>query len=150
MMSHDIGRRKNGATLKLWPGMTTTLGLIALARAIARQKSCSTSASRLNSSTSLAHAWMRTRSAKATPRALSASSCCATSPMRAPERATFTTRACGNAAASRPAVDSVGSAPTPNAVLSPATTIVRLQHFGHDSAGTVRATMRREKRMREA
>ena len=51
---------------------------------------------------------------------------------RAPERATFTTRACGKAAARRPAVDSAGSAPTPKAVLSPATTMVLRHCSGED------------------
>jgi hypothetical protein len=68
----------------------------------------------------------------------------------APEHATLITRACGNAAAMRPAVVSAGSAPTPNAVLSPATTITRRQPSGDCWAGWVRATMPREKRILDA
>jgi hypothetical protein len=50
----------------------------------------------------------------------------------------------------RPAVDSAGSAPTPKAVLSPATTMVRRQLCGICWTGRVWATRRLEKRMREA
>jgi hypothetical protein len=153
MMMLEMPRRKNGATLKLCPGMITTLLHSSRAMAIAARRSSSTLWMGRNSSTSFAQAWISTKSTRRQPERASCSttraSCSTTCPMRAPDFATLMTRAFGNAAARRPAVECSGSAPTPNAVLSPAITIVRRQAGGDDWAGMVRATMRREKRMRD-
>ena len=87
-------RRKNGATLKSWPGINTTFDERLFALASAARRSASTFATFRNSSTSFAQAWISTMSARSTSTELSWSW---TRPTLAPEHATLITRACGNA-----------------------------------------------------
>jgi hypothetical protein len=148
MTTREIGRRKKGATLKFWPGMRMTWAFSAHARATAARRSALDLVDPPESSTSLAHALDEHEIGGADLAALQLLDDMPDAGAR-PGDIHDRVRA-GNAAASLPAVDSAGKAPTPNAVLSPAMTMVLQQCWGHDWAGTVCATRRRENLIREA
>ena len=125
--SHDSGRRKNGATLKLWPGMSTTFGAHP---AGARHGIAQVALEFLDRAEFEDVVGARVDEHQVGGLDVEAVQLLDHVAHARAGRGDVGDAGIGKAAAMRPAVDSAGSAPTPKAVLSPATMMVRRQLSG--------------------